>query len=182
MGARRQTEFGRDIGERFVDHQPAAARGERGRQVGEPGGIMGLTVGIIGIGHHHHVPVSGPIKLADDFDLVAGGFPRRPVFAIGRSQHRDAAGRAQPGQRLDQHLRAGRGHDDAGIQRAVIGGSRRTQVRDCACVGQPLEGGRRNFADRIGNRVDPGRKIEPRLLRRAEPRRRPRKIAAVEKR
>ena len=125
-----------EIGEGFVDDQHAAAPRKAPMKFEEVGARRDPPVRVVGIDDDGDVEVAHVLDPFRFVDLRAGGGEGRLEAAVGRPQHADGAARNDPGQRLDERLRAGaRDHHSGG--RAIAGGGRGLELGQRSAPGQP---------------------------------------------
>ena len=156
MPVPRQRQLGHGIDEGLVHDQQAAIEGQK--LVGPPG----AAVGIVRVGHDQH---TRRLRLRHPAHPVAGGLPGRRMFAIGRRDDRDIAGRHAVRQMEDCRLRARHRQRPPCPERPR---------RDCGKIGdflfgrQPRQGFRRQGRCGPGPGIDAGREVDPPALRLAK--------------
>jgi iron complex transport system substrate-binding protein len=157
-----------DIGESFVDHEPAAALLHSASGLRQHILIDDAAIGIVGIDHNGVRRAFNCCFNRGNLDDVAAALsPRSGMLAISRSNDRDRAGRGQIGQPLDQRLGAG-SRNNARIGGNAIGSPSGADQRLVISTGwQALpDRPRESFGHRPRIGIDPGRQVQP-VLRHA---------------
>lgn len=158
-----------EIGEGFVDHQPAATLPQQRSNTRKSSVVDQASVRVVGIDDHRMAGMIGKmIRYRKRDDLMAGAAPGGRVFAVGRTDDGDRTGACETRQPRDQRLAAG-GGGDLGAARQAVSATRRSDQRILVGArGQPLPQhvwqGRGNWP---GAGIDSGRKVEPHLWRTA---------------
>ncbi len=116
-----------EIGERLVDHQPAAACPDPRGQARKFVLTEQASIGIVGIDHHNVAYMIGKlIETGEGKDFVATALPGGGMFAVGRTDDGDRARSGEIWQPLDQRLAARSCSDiDAHQARRRLHGPRR---------------------------------------------------------
>ena len=177
---REQAQLGHEVGERLVDHDKTAPRGEAMGELAQRLGTNDAAVGIVGVGEHHDRGVGGQLFERRDFrDRAACRPPRFGVALIGRRENRDPPRRRDEGEQPERDF-AARAGDEIGSTRDAIGSSRRVgQSREAIPRREPRKRRRVDRGSRVGAGIDPGGEVEPPLHRRTVVERRKGEVAAM---
>ena len=140
-----------------------------------PSGLLGLT--------RTPTSASARARMSPTFSTASARCPPdRGVLAIGGLEDHDALCRKHPRQPLDQRLRPGRSDYFGAGRDPISPGSDRLQLAKLIRLRQPRPNLRRERRQRIGDRIDAGRQIDPRLRRVRKTPARPVEIAAMRER
>ena len=104
---REQAQLRHEVGERLVDHDKTASRGEALRELRQRLGISRAAVGIVGVGEHHNRGVGGQLVQRRNFlHRAARRQPGVGVALIGRRENRDPTRRRDEGEQPERDFAA----------------------------------------------------------------------------